>query len=95
MPTAGGPPDDEDDKVKPFRRFPAQDADFSGANDEGLEIRLSLLAQEHADLDAAILALEAQPHHDRLSVARLKKRKLQIKDQMQAIRDQMTPDIIA
>lgn len=92
---SGEPPDENDDNVKPFRRFPAHEADFYGANDEALEIRLSVLMQEHADLDAAILALEAQPHHDRLSVARLKKRKLLIKDQMQAIKDQMTPDIIA
>jgi hypothetical protein len=92
---SGGPPDDEDENVKPFRRFPARAADFSGANDEALAIRLSMLMQEHADLDAAILALESQPHHDRLSAARLKKKKLQIKDQMQVIKDQMTPDIIA
>lgn len=91
----GRPPDDEDENVRPFRRFPAHDDDFSGANDEGLAIKLSVLMQEHADLDAAIFALEAQPHHDRLSVARLKKKKLQIKDQMQAIKDLITPDIIA
>src|SRR5690606_35075933 len=54
-----------------------------GANDEALVIRLQTLTQEHADLDAAIGALEAQPHHDRLAVARLKKKKLQIKDVMQ------------
>ena len=54
-----------------------------------------MLRQEHADLDAAIRALEAQPHFDRLTVARLKKKKLLLKDQIQAIMDQMTPDIIA
>jgi hypothetical protein len=92
----GRPPnDDDEEKVTLLRRFPAHEEDFSGANDEALQIKLSVLAQEHADLDAAILALESQPHHDRLSVARLKKRKLLIKDQMQLVKDQMTPDIIA
>ncbi|MEX0645592.1 MAG: DUF465 domain-containing protein, partial [Parvularculaceae bacterium] len=78
-----------------MRRFEAREEDFDGANDEALVIRLKILVQEHADLDAAIRALEAQPHHDRLSVARLKKKKLQLKDFMQAIKDQLTPDIIA
>ncbi len=77
------------------RRFYACEEDFAGANDEALAIKLQILQQEHADLDAAIIALESQPHHDRLSVARLKKKKLQLKDIMQAIKDQMTPDIIA
>ncbi len=87
----GGDEESGEDK----RRFSARDEDFDGANDEALLIRLRLLEQEHADLDAAIRALEAQAHHDRLSVARLKKKKLQIKDIMQAIKDQLTPDIIA
>lgn len=76
-------------------RFEAHDEDFSGANDEALIIKAHVLRQEHADLDAAIRALEAQPHCDRLTVARLKKKKLLLKDKIQAIMDQMTPDIIA
>lgn len=71
------------------------DDDFSGANDEALIIKLHGLKEEHADLDAAIRALESQPHADRLTIARLKKKKLQLKDQIQAILDQLTPDIIA
>jgi hypothetical protein len=93
--TGTRPPGDEDKPETPILRFAPREQDVRGANDEALAIRLAALAQEHADLDAAILALEAQPHHDRLSVARLKKKKLQIKDQMQIIKDQMTPDIIA
>lgn len=89
------PPGDDDDKVTPFRRFHVHDGDIHGANDEALVLRFAALTQEHADLDAAIQALESQPHHDRLSVARLKKKKLHIKDQMQRAKDQMTPDIIA
>lgn len=91
----GKPPEDGDGDKSDMQRFEAHEEDFAGANDEALSIKLQILQQEHADLDAAILALEGQPHHDRLSVARLKKKKLQIKDIMQAIKDQMTPDIIA
>ena len=92
--TRDKPPDDNGGPDKP-KRFAAHEEEFDGANDEALSIKLAILMQEHADLDAAIRALEAQAHHDRLSVARLKKKKLQIKDMMQAIKDQMTPDIIA
>lgn len=90
-------PDDEtdDSKVTPLKPYQTKSAAGDGANDEALAIKLHGLMQEHADLDAAIGALETQPHHDRLSVARLKKKKLQLKDRIQAIKDQMTPDIIA
>ena len=91
-PGDGKDADGHDDKI---RRFVAVERDFDGANDEALQVKLQCLLQEHADLDAAIRALEQQSSHDRLSVARLKKRKLQLKDQMQNIKDKMTPDIIA
>lgn len=71
------------------------DNDFSGANDEALLIKLHDLKQEHLDLDTAIRALESQAHADRLTVARLKKKKLQLKDQIQSVMEQLTPDIIA
>ncbi|MGD9800578.1 MAG: YdcH family protein [Parvularculaceae bacterium] len=58
-------------------------------------MRLALLLQEHSDLDAAILALATAPSHDSIALARLKKKKLQLKDMIQKLRDQMTPDIIA
>ncbi|MGE0408084.1 MAG: YdcH family protein [Amphiplicatus sp.] len=89
----GDPPEDRDGETG--RRFEAHEDDLAGDNDEALAVKLQILQQEHADLDAAIRALEAQPHHDRLSVARLKKKKLRLKDKMQAIKDQLTPDIIA
>jgi hypothetical protein len=71
------------------------EGDFSGANDEALLIKLHVLKQEHADLDTAIRALETQSHADRLTVARLKKKKLQLKDEIQSVMEQLTPDIIA
>jgi hypothetical protein len=60
-----------------------------------LRAQLARLLQEHRDLDAAIAALEESPGADVLQVQRLKKRKLQLRDRINAIEDQLTPDIIA
>ena len=57
--------------------------------------RLASLRIEHRDLDAAIAALSASDVNDQLQIARLKKRKLRLKDQMAIIEDYLTPDIIA
>ncbi len=67
----------------------------TGANDEALQIRIAALEDDHRDLGAAIDALTSQPHHDRLIVARLKKKKLQLKDEIQKLKNSVTPDIIA
>lgn len=60
-----------------------------------LKSHLHELREEHRALDAAIAALAAQGSADALQVARLKKRKLILKDQIQWIEDRLTPDIIA
>jgi len=57
--------------------------------------RLVRLRQEHRDLDAAIEALRATPAPDQLQLARLKKRKLRLKDEIAQLEDQLIPDIIA
>lgn len=57
--------------------------------------RLAGLRVEHRDLDAAISALSAADSQDQLQLARLKKRKLRLKDQIALIEDYLTPDIIA
>jgi len=64
-------------------------------NEEELRRRLALLRTEHRDLDAAIQALSATDSQDQLQIARLKKRKLRLKDQIAMIEDYLTPDIIA
>ena len=56
---------------------------------------LARLQQEHRDLDAAIEALHHSPAPDLLRLQRLKKRKLQLRDRISYIEDQITPDIIA
>lgn len=60
-----------------------------------LKILLERLRQEHRDLDVAIEALTVVAGSDVLQVQRLKKRKLQLKDRMTHIEDQLFPDIIA
>jgi hypothetical protein len=67
----------------------------TGASDDELRRRLALLRTEHRDLDAAIYALTESGSQDQLQIARLKKRKLSLKDQIAAIEDYLTPDIIA
>ncbi|WP_028640752.1 YdcH family protein [Novosphingobium acidiphilum] len=57
--------------------------------------RLTALRMEHRDLDAAIEALSTAGSTDQLQIARLKKRKLRLKDQISMIEDHLIPDIIA
>lgn len=64
-------------------------------NEEELKKRLEMLRIEHRDLDAAIDALSAAGAADQLQLARLKKRKLKLKDQIGMIADYLIPDIIA
>ncbi len=57
--------------------------------------RLENLRVEHRDLDHAIHALASAPVADQLQLARLKKRKLLLKDEISWLEDQLLPDIIA
>lgn len=65
------------------------------SEEQALRARLAELVQEHRDLDAAIAALVASGAHDQIQLSRLKKRKLQLKDQITKIEDELLPDIIA
>ena len=75
----------------------------TGPNEEGgdqvteqeLKKLLASLRTEHRDLDAAIDALTGAGSTDQLQIARLKKRKLRLKDQISVVEDQLLPDIIA
>ena len=67
-------------------------------NEQELRNRLESLKGEHRDLDVAISALSEAGENgsiDQLQIARLKKRKLQLKDRIAAIEDNLIPDIIA
>jgi hypothetical protein len=59
------------------------------------QTRLNLLRMEHRDLDAAIIALIEAGSVDQLQIARFKKRKLTLKDQIIALEGDLIPDIIA
>jgi hypothetical protein len=63
--------------------------------EQALRAQLAQLRQEHGDLDAAIAAIADSAHCDQLQLTRLKKRKLQLKDQITQIEDSLLPDITA
>ncbi|KQN27994.1 MULTISPECIES: YdcH family protein [unclassified Sphingomonas] len=60
-----------------------------------LRIRLDAMRIEHRDLDDAIAALTMLTVPDQLQIARLKKRKLRLRDEIAACEDILVPDIIA
>lgn len=63
--------------------------------EEMLRVKVEVLRREHRDLDAAIHALELTGRPDQLTLRRLKKQKLALKDQITRLEDQLIPDIIA
>jgi hypothetical protein len=65
------------------------------SHEEVLRVRLEVMRREHRDLDEAIGAMQDRGTADQLTLVRLKKRKLALKDQIARIEDELTPDIIA
>jgi hypothetical protein len=68
---------------------------MTDAEEQSLRIALAALIEEHRDLDAAIASMAERGGRDQLQLTRLKKRKLQLKDQIARIEDQLLPNIIA
>lgn len=64
-------------------------------NDDHPEAGLEALKAEHRRLDDEIRLLSQQGVADQLELARLKRRKLRLKDQIQLIANANIPDIIA
>lgn len=64
-------------------------------NDDDLRELLLLLKGEHRRLDAEIELLRVSGNSDQLELARMKKRKLALKDEIQQLADRIIPDIIA
>jgi hypothetical protein len=64
-------------------------------NIEVLRVKLEVLRREHRDLDEAIHALQERGSADMLTIRRLKKQKLALKDQITQLNDRILPDIIA
>jgi hypothetical protein len=65
------------------------------AMDEATEQQLEALRAEHRRLDQQIAAMAEEALVDQLELARMKRRKLQLKDRIQLIVDRNIPDIIA
>jgi len=74
---------------------PMDDEQMEDDSDAAARTELAQLRQEHQDLDDAIHALEARPQVDQLQIARLKKKKLGLRDQIAKVEDRLMPDIIA
>ena len=68
---------------------------FNEEERQAIREQIERLREEHRDLDSAIEALTLSGAADRLQLQRLKKRKLSLRDRMQRLGDDLTPDIIA
>lgn len=66
-----------------------------GMDESEIRRRLETLRVEHRDMDAAIEAMGSMGAPDQLQIARLKKRKLLLRDEIAMLEDQLIPDIIA
>ncbi len=66
-----------------------------GPDEVAARAKLAQLTQEHRDLDTAIADMVQSGNPDLMALARLKKRKLQLKDEITEINNSLLPDIIA
>ena len=69
--------------------------DMSMKNHDVLRVELEEFRRQHRDLDEAIAALADRATGDQLTIRRLKKQKLGLKDRISQLEDRLTPDIIA
>ncbi len=65
------------------------------SDEQMLRAQLEELRREHRELDTRIESLHSDHLSDQLTLKRLKKRKLWLKDQIARVEDQLYPDIIA
>ena len=71
------------------------DEPFLTDEEIALHAEVKELRLEHADLDASIEALSHMPIPDQLLIARLKRKKLLLRDEIVKIESRILPDIIA
>ena len=71
------------------------DQPFLTDEELALHAQVKVLRLEHADLDASIEALSHMPIPDQLLIARLKRKKLLLRDEIVKIESRILPDIIA
>ena len=70
-------------------------SDISMKTDDVLRVELEVFRTDHRALDEAISKLIEAGTSDQLTLRRLKKQKLWLKDRITVIEDRLTPDIIA
>lgn len=70
-------------------------SDVAMKSEEVLRVELEVFRRQHRDLDEAIEALAEKGTADQLTIKRLKKQKLRLKDMIAQIEDRLLPDIIA
>jgi len=71
------------------------DQPFLSDDELALHAQVKVLRLEHSDLDASIDALSHMPIPDQLLIARLKRKKLLLRDEIVKIESRILPDIIA
>jgi hypothetical protein len=64
-------------------------------NDDDLPELMVMLKIEHRRLDEEIERMRMSGNCDQLELARLKKRKLHLRDEIEQVADRITPDILA
>ena len=69
--------------------------DISMKTDDVLKVELEVFRRQHRDLDEAIHAMQDKGTSDQLTIRRLKKQKLWLKDIIAQIEDRLLPDILA
>ena len=70
-------------------------SDLLMKSEDVLRVELEEFRREHRDLDEAIAALQHKGTADQLTLQRLKKKKLYLRDIIARIEDRLYPDIIA
>jgi hypothetical protein len=81
-----------------FAKDPANEVSMQSsdrADEAQTRVRLDGMRIEHRDLDDAIAALGLAAIPDQLQMARLKRRKLRLRDEIASLEDLLIPDIIA
>lgn len=62
---------------------------------DAIKYKIIAMQVEHHDLDVVVTKLSEKPYPDQLQLKRLKKRRLQLKDMIAKIKEQLVPDILA
>ena len=65
------------------------------ARQASIQARLAELRHRHRDLDSTIDALQQAAYVDQLRLRRLKKQKLQLKDELEKLESLLIPDLDA